>query len=186
MPPPIKVELLPHDLRWTENATAEAEALAEAIGPCLLTVHHVGSTAIPGIRAKPILDLMPVVVSLSKLEKRQHHIEALGYKWWGELGLPGRRYCTKDNPATGLRLIQLHCYVDGSAEITRHLAFRDTSAIVRRSPPRMTGKRSVVRACTLTIPMPMAIAKKRGSRRSRQRRSRNTNPDKLSREFLFL
>lgn len=125
MPPPIKVELLPHDLRWTENATAEAEALAEAIGPCLLTVHHVGSTAIPGIRAKPILDLMPVVVSLSKLEKRQHHIEALGYKWWGELGLPGRRYCTKDNPATGLRLIQLHCYVDGSAEITRHLAFRD-------------------------------------------------------------
>ncbi|SIO72391.1 GrpB domain, predicted nucleotidyltransferase, UPF0157 family [Burkholderia sp. GAS332] len=125
MPPPIKVELRPHDQRWVENALAESQTLASAIGPPLLVVHHVGSTAIPAIRAKPILDLLPVVVDLAALDRSRANIEALGYEWWGELGLPGRRYCTKSDPKTGRRLIQLHCYADGSPEIVRHLAFRD-------------------------------------------------------------
>lgn len=125
MPPAIKVELLPHDPNWPHLAEAEAHRLAEAIGPCLLTVHHVGSTAIPGIHANPILDLIPVVSSLAVLDTRQREIEAIGYEWWGELGLPGRRYCTKGDKEAGRRIVQLHCYADGSPEITRHLAFRD-------------------------------------------------------------
>lgn len=125
MPPPIRVELLPHDPQWAEKAAAESEALAFVMGLTLLTVHHVGSTAIPGIRAKPVLDLIPVVTSLSELDSRRADIEVLGYEWWGELGLPGRRYCTKADPTTTRRLIQLHCYVEGSSEIARHLAFRD-------------------------------------------------------------
>ncbi|HEU4804418.1 MAG TPA: GrpB family protein [Nitrobacter sp.] len=125
MPPPIKVELMPHDPSWAIGAGIEAKELLAAIGPCLLTVHHIGSTAIPGIQAKPILDLMPVVSRLSELDTRQREIEALGYQWWGELGLPGRRYCTKAEPATERRLVQLHAYEDGSFEIIRHLAFRD-------------------------------------------------------------
>jgi GrpB-like predicted nucleotidyltransferase (UPF0157 family) len=106
-------------------AGVETQILAAAIGPNLTIVHHVGSTAIPGIRAKPILDLLPVVSNLSELDSRQRDLEALGYEWWGNLGLPGRRYCTKTDPMTGGRLIQLHCYEDGSSEIVRHLAFRD-------------------------------------------------------------
>jgi len=125
MPPPFRVELLPHDPSWTRNAEAESRALAAAVGPCLLQVHHIGSTAIPGIRAKPVLDLMPVVARLAELDGRRPEIEALGYEWWGELGLPGRRYCTKSDRRSGKRLIQLHCYAEGSLEITRHLAFRD-------------------------------------------------------------
>lgn len=125
MPPPIKVNLVPHDPRWAEAAAAEGKALAQALGSIVLRVHHVGSTAIPGISAKPILDLMPVVTSLAELDERRSALEALHYAWWGELGLPGRRYCTKDDPGTGERLVQLHCYADGSPEVTRHLAFRD-------------------------------------------------------------
>jgi GrpB-like predicted nucleotidyltransferase (UPF0157 family) len=125
MPPPIAVELLPHDPDWARVAEAEARRLAEALGPCLVTVHHVGSTAIPGIHAKPILDLIPVVGSLAALDARQTEIEAQGYEWWGELGLRGRRYCTKADRATGRRIVQLHCYGEGSPEIIRHLAFRD-------------------------------------------------------------
>jgi GrpB-like predicted nucleotidyltransferase (UPF0157 family) len=80
MPPPIKVELLPHDPNWSHLADAEAQRFVEATGPFLLTVHHICSTAIPGIHAKPILDLMPVVSSLAALDARQREIEALGYE----------------------------------------------------------------------------------------------------------
>jgi GrpB-like predicted nucleotidyltransferase (UPF0157 family) len=125
LPPPFKVELCPYDPQWAENAAREGNALAAAIGPPLLALHHVGSTAIAGIHAKPILDLMPVVTSLSELDGRKSNIMALGYEWWGEFGLPGRRYCTRSDPGTGRRLIQLHCYAEGSPEIVRHLAFRD-------------------------------------------------------------
>jgi GrpB-like predicted nucleotidyltransferase (UPF0157 family) len=124
-PAPIKVELLPHDSRWAAQAEAEAAALHAALGSCLLSVHHIGSTAIAGIHAKPVLDLLPVVTDLPALDERRDRIEALGYAWWGELGLPGRRYCAKDDPATKRRVVQAHAYAQGSAEITRHLAFRD-------------------------------------------------------------
>jgi GrpB-like predicted nucleotidyltransferase (UPF0157 family) len=125
MPPPFKVELGPHDPRWADDAKRESAALATAIGIALRTVHHVGSTAIPDIHAKPVLDLMPVVASLDELDARQSAIELTGYEWWGEFGLPGRRYCTRTDPVSGRRLVQLHCYAEGSSEIVRHLAFRD-------------------------------------------------------------
>ena len=132
MPPPIKVELLPHDPGWSRLADDEARLFAGALGANLRIVHHIGSTAIAGIRAKPILDLMPVVGHLAALDTCQDKITALGYEWWGEYGLPGRRYCTKSDPKTGRRIVQLHCYEDGSTEITRHLAFRD---YLRAHPP---------------------------------------------------
>ena len=106
-------------------AAAEGKMFGVAVGSALLTVHHIGSTAIPGIRAKPILDLLPVVGALAALDDRQRDLEALGYKGWGEFGLPGRRYYTKSESTSGRRLVQLHCYQEGSYEIVRHLAFRD-------------------------------------------------------------
>lgn len=125
MPPPIPVKLLPYDPSFAEAAEREGSRLTTALGELLTAVHHVGSTAIPGIRAKPILDLIPVVSSIAALDDRRADIEALGYEWWGEFGLPGRRYCTLNDPDTGTRRIQLHCYEEGSSEIDRHLAFRD-------------------------------------------------------------
>lgn len=121
---PIRVEMAPHDPTWLHRAEAEAARLMQA-APSLVAVHHIGSTAIPGIHAKPIFDLMPVVQSLDALDGDRAAIEALGYEWHGEYGLPGRRYCIKNDPAEGRRLVQLHCYLDGSAEAVRHLTFRD-------------------------------------------------------------
>ena len=125
MPAPIPVELKQSDPAWAEAARLEAMRLAAALGEAIITVHHIGSTAIPGIRAKPILDLVPVVSSLETLENFRPVSEELGYLWHGEYGLPGRRFCTLDDPLTGRRRVQIHCYEQGSPEIVRHLAFRD-------------------------------------------------------------
>jgi GrpB-like predicted nucleotidyltransferase (UPF0157 family) len=125
MPAPFAVELLPHDPAWAEAAAAEGETLAALLGPCLRAVHHIGSTAISAICAKPVLDLLPVVTDLPTLDTHQAALEAAGFRWNGEYGLAGRRYCTKDDPVTGRRRVQAHFYAVGDPAIERHLAFRD-------------------------------------------------------------
>lgn len=125
MPPPIPVDLQPHSPAWAESVVREIQRIAPAFGENLVDIHHVGSTAIKDISAKPILDLIPVVRHLSELDRQQSALEKLGFEWWGEYGLPGRRYCTLADPVTSLRKVQLHCFEVGSAEIERHLAFRD-------------------------------------------------------------
>lgn len=121
----IAVELAPHSPLWAEMARAETERLGAALGEVLITVHHIGSTSIPGIMAKPIVDLIPVVRDLASLDAAKAQLEALGYDYLGEFGLPGRRYCRRKDPATGKRAVQLHCYAQRFPEIDRHLAFRD-------------------------------------------------------------
>ena len=123
MPPPIPVVLADYDPLWPNLAARHAEAL-KTLGPVLLTVHHIGSTSVPGLAAKPIIDLMPIVTSLSALDRLQSRVEALGYDWHGELGIEGRRYCRLSD-ASGKRLAHLHFYEPRSPHVARHLAFRD-------------------------------------------------------------
>jgi GrpB-like predicted nucleotidyltransferase (UPF0157 family) len=121
----LQIELVPHSPHWAETAKAEAARLKSALGETLVTVEHIGSTAIPGIMAKPIVDLIPIVTELAALDGAQSRVEALGYEYLGEFGLAGRRYCRLIDSVTGKRKFQLHCYAQGDSQIGRHLAFRD-------------------------------------------------------------
>lgn len=89
-----------------------------------MAVHHVGSTAIPGIYAKPILDLLVEVRGVAEVDGRSSSMESLGYQVMGEYGIPGRRYFRKDD-REGIRTHHVHAFEAGSAEAERHLAFRD-------------------------------------------------------------
>jgi len=117
------VTLAPHDPDWLRTATAEAARIAAGIGPAILRVEHIGSTAIPGIVAKPTIDLMPLVRSENDLDTCRAPMEALGYLWRGEYGIPGRRYSVMERD--GRRLFHVHIFAEGNGNVARHIAFRD-------------------------------------------------------------
>jgi GrpB-like predicted nucleotidyltransferase (UPF0157 family) len=117
------VEIVDYDSKWPGLALVESARLSDGLGAALIRVEHVGSTAVPGLAAKPIVDLCPVVTNLSDLDRRQKGVEALGYHWRGEFGIPERRYCSRD--IGGVRRFQLHCFAEGAEELSRMLAFRD-------------------------------------------------------------
>lgn len=119
------VELVAPDPAWAGRAAVGAAMLAGVLGDNLVICHHIGSTAIPGIRAKPTVDLMPIVRDIAAVDAAEEAIRALGFEFRGEFGLPGRRYCPMDDPATGKRAFNVHIYQAGSGEAARHLAFRD-------------------------------------------------------------
>lgn len=121
----IPVVLSPHRAEWADMAKVEGARLKAALGGNVETVHHVGSTAIPNIMAKAIVDLMPVVRSIEKLDTQEEIVRGLGYKWHGEFGLEGRRFCTWADPRTGKRIYQLHFFTKDNPNGTRMLAFRD-------------------------------------------------------------
>ena len=125
MPPPHAVRLVPHDPRWAERAAAEAARLIAIMGDSIVRVHDIGSTAIPGIVARPILDLLPEVRDLALFDRAAPVLRRAGYEGWGELGIPGRRTLSRDDPASGVRVAQVHGFVAGDARVARHLAFRD-------------------------------------------------------------
>jgi GrpB-like predicted nucleotidyltransferase (UPF0157 family) len=120
----MKVVVLPHDPKWRVTFEAEAKQIAAALGENVEAIHHIGSTAIPNIYAKPVIDLLIQVRDITEVDKQSSGMKSLGYEVMGEFGIPGRRYFRKDDQK-GTRTHQIHIYESGSAQLERHLAFRD-------------------------------------------------------------
>ncbi len=119
-----RIVLSSHDVGWRDAFEREAAAVTHSLGDALDTLHHIGSTAIPGIHAKPVIDMLAVTADLARLDARADRLVALGYEALGEFGIAGRRYFRKDDPE-GVRTHQIHAFEAGSPQIARHLAFRD-------------------------------------------------------------
>lgn len=112
-----------YDPDWERAFRAEAKAIRRILGKNCVAVYHIGSTAVKGMPAKPIIDIMPVVRDLAAADGCDAGFEALGYECCGEYGIAGRRFYRKggDN-----RTHHVHIFESGNRQdIDRHLAVRD-------------------------------------------------------------
>lgn len=116
--------VVPYNPNWQQAYRQEAETLRTTLGDAVQAIHHIGSTSIPGMRAKPIIDILLEVRTLEPLDKRSEAMVALGYEVMGAYGIEGRRYFRKINDL-GVRTHHVHAFDIGSRHIERHLAFRD-------------------------------------------------------------
>jgi GrpB-like predicted nucleotidyltransferase (UPF0157 family) len=110
-----------YDLTWPDRFAALAARLETALGDVMLRVEHVGSTAVPGLAAKPIIDL-DVVIARVDFPEATRRLGRLGYVHEGDLGITGREAfrwppdCERHH---------LYVVAEEAAELGRHLAFRD-------------------------------------------------------------
>ena len=118
-----KVEVVPYNPAWHEMYQTEAAGLLPLLGENLVAMHHIGSTAVPGLAAKPTIDILAVVCSHDRLDACCPALQGLGYQAKGENGISGRRYFQKLEGEA--HRVHIHAYQVGHSDITRHLNFRD-------------------------------------------------------------
>jgi GrpB-like predicted nucleotidyltransferase (UPF0157 family) len=116
------VVIVEYNPRWAEMFAEEKARIREALDGLKVAVEHVGSTSVPGLAAKPIIDILAVVPDSGTAEKTIAPLTVLGYEYRGELGIPGRLYFAKGSrPHTH----HLHMYPRDHPETERLLLFRD-------------------------------------------------------------
>lgn len=109
---------------WPTQFEAESTLIRGALAGLAIDLHHIGSTAIRGINAKPVIDMLLVAPKLADLDDAAPALASVGYEAMGEFGILSRRYFRKTT-ASGVRTHQLHAFAKDSQHVTRHIAFRD-------------------------------------------------------------
>ncbi|WP_010096441.1 GrpB family protein [Ornithinibacillus scapharcae] len=117
-----KVDVVAYDKEWMEQFKTEARKLREIMYPEIVEIFHIGSTSVPGLAAKPIIDILVIVKEITRIDNFNPAMIDLGYQPKGENGIKNRRYFNKDGAN---RTHHVHVYEAGNEEIIRHLAFRD-------------------------------------------------------------
>jgi GrpB-like predicted nucleotidyltransferase (UPF0157 family) len=117
------VRIVDYDPAWPEEAERELACVAEALGETVVRLDHVGSTSVPGLAAKPIVDLQVSVAALEPQAAYVEPLEAIGYLFVPFATTPEYHFFGK--PAERPRTHHLHVCLAGSHEELRHLAVRD-------------------------------------------------------------
>jgi len=121
VPHAATIELVDSDQSWPELFRREDERIRATLGERVLLLEHVGSTSVPGLAAKPVIDMVMAVADSSAEDEYVPALEAVGYRltirepdWYEHRLLKG--------PDTN---VNLHVFTDGCVEVGRMLAFRD-------------------------------------------------------------
>ena len=88
----MNIRVVPYNPEWPAAYEHEAATIARILGNELVAIYHIGSTSVPGLAAKPVIDIMPTVRSIEAIDRFDASFEVLGYECMGEFGIPGRRY----------------------------------------------------------------------------------------------
>jgi GrpB-like predicted nucleotidyltransferase (UPF0157 family) len=116
------IEVVEYDPSWAIKFDIEREILQEALGSNAVNIEHIGSTAVFGLAAKPVIDILVQVSSLKILDANDEKIESLGYAVKGENGIEGRRYFQKGG---NKRTHHVHVFQTGDESLIRHRAFKE-------------------------------------------------------------
>ena len=116
------VEVVPHDPAWKDAYRREERILREVLGDEIVEVHHIGSTSVPALPAKPIIDILVGVRDIGRVDLYNDAMARAGYEARGEYGIPGRRFFTKGIPK---RTHNVHVFRVDDPDFRRHLYFRD-------------------------------------------------------------
>jgi NAD-dependent deacetylase len=121
-PPRAPVTVVDYDPEWPERFAQESERIRAALDDKVVEIEHVGSTAVPDLAAKPVIDLLVGLRCLGLTDDEIGSMKDLGYEFLGELGLPGRLFFRKGGETS---THHVHAVVSGEEQWSRHLAFRD-------------------------------------------------------------
>lgn len=121
-----EIIIVEYDPRWSKLFAEEAATVSQLLGNTIVKIEHIGSTAVPALAAKPIIDLMVGVSSLDHAHDAVPLLETLSYVYWRDDPRPGRMFFVKGMPPYGVqRTHHLHI-VEADGEFwEQHLLFRD-------------------------------------------------------------
>ena len=114
--------VVPYDDKWPEMFEAESLLIKTLLGGVAKGIHYIGSTSVPGLSAKPVIDILLEVSDINELEAYNYAMTRAGYVARGKNGISGRRYFIKGGD---YRSHQVHAFAVGNMQVLRHLAFRD-------------------------------------------------------------
>lgn len=115
--------IVPYDPSWPDKFADEARLISEIFQSNLVAIHHVGSTSVPDLASKPVIDILLVVKNLKIVDQKNPDMIQLGYEPKGEFGIPNRRYFSKGKEDA--RTHHVHTFEPGAPDVANHLNFRD-------------------------------------------------------------
>lgn len=111
---------------WAPYYRQEEELIRTIVPANRLSLHHIGSTSVPGLIAKPIIDILGEwTEAICEFDAYQSLFESAGFTWRGEYGIPGRRFLFRTDSAQEITFCHLHVFSSTDDQIRRHLLFRD-------------------------------------------------------------
>lgn len=121
-----------YDPAWQDQFARLRDVYVSHLGHLVIGIEHVGSTSVPGLAAKPVLDIDLIVTDEGRLEEIIPILERLGYRYAGDLGIKDRymfRMPSSSVPMTGESMVwpkhHLYCCIEGSISLRNHLLLRD-------------------------------------------------------------
>lgn len=130
---PREMLVVPYDATWPALYEKERAVLAGVFGELIVDIQHFGSTAVLGLSAKPVIDVMAVVREIELVDAYNDEMIRRGYSPRGENGIPGRRYFVRLKDDGENHAAHIHIYGPGNPHTADELLFRDFLRINREA-----------------------------------------------------